>query len=143
MIWRLGRSCELAAGWRGATRASWKVPIKTGGWSITATRTAIARSAGRLRSLYDDFSANRFGIQWSFHQPGPRELERARYDGQALSIAGKGKGPEDCSPLVFVCGDHAYEVGLTLEPAGGPCNGRGRKRLSARNLRAASTFAPA
>jgi len=88
---------------------------------IAKPRGGKAGESGR--ALSDDFSVNRFGIQWSFYEPGANELERARYERQALAIAGKGKGPEDCSPLVFDCGDHAYEVEVTLEPAAGARGG--------------------
>ncbi len=71
------------------------------------------------RALSDDFSANKFGVQWSFYEPGANELQRARYERLALRVAGKGVGPSDCSPLVFNAGDQAYEIAVTLEPLGG------------------------
>lgn len=50
------------------------------------------------QALSDDFSSNRFGVQWSFFAPGPEEMRRARYDGKGLVIKGKGSSPADCSP---------------------------------------------
>jgi xylan 1,4-beta-xylosidase len=71
------------------------------------------------QALSDDFATNKIGKQWSFYEPGEGELDRARFERRALIVAGKGAGPQDCSPLVFNAGDHAYEVAVTLEPRAG------------------------
>jgi xylan 1,4-beta-xylosidase len=70
-------------------------------------------------ALSDDFSTNRFGVQWSFFNPGPDELKRARYEDHALVIAGKGATLADCSPLTFLVGDRSYEAEITLDIGAG------------------------
>jgi xylan 1,4-beta-xylosidase len=74
-------------------------------------------------ALSDDFSTNRFGLQWSFHDPGRDEMRRVRYEPRALVVSGKGAGPKDCCPFGFAAGDHAYEVSVTLEPRAGAQGG--------------------
>lgn len=70
-------------------------------------------------ALSDDFSADRFGVQWSFFNPGPDDPPRARYAEHALVIAGKGTTLADCSPLTFLVGDRSYEAEITLEIGAG------------------------
>jgi xylan 1,4-beta-xylosidase len=65
--------------------------------------------------LSDDFSTNRFGIQWSFHDPAPDEMERVRYVSGGLEIAGRGKSPIDSAPLVFTVPDRSYEAEVTID----------------------------
>lgn len=65
--------------------------------------------------LSDDFSSNRFGIQWSFFDPAPGEMARARYDGKGLVVKGKGSSPTDCSPLTCIVGDRDYEASVVLD----------------------------
>lgn len=65
--------------------------------------------------LSDDFSRNKFGVQWSFFNPGKDEAKRARYETQALVITAKGSNLADCSPLTFIVGDRSYEAEITLE----------------------------
>jgi xylan 1,4-beta-xylosidase len=66
-------------------------------------------------ALSDDFSTNKFGVQWTFFNPGPDEMKRARYESAALAIAGKGTGVANSSPLTFLVGDRSYEAEVTLE----------------------------
>ncbi|UAJ11092.1 family 43 glycosylhydrolase [Glacieibacterium megasporae] len=66
----------------------------------------------------DDFSKPAFGTRWSFYGAGPDEVGRARVDRGTLTLAGKGTGPNDCSPLTQVVGDHAYEVIVDCEIEG-------------------------
>jgi xylan 1,4-beta-xylosidase len=66
-------------------------------------------------ALSDDFSANRFGVQWTFFNPGPDEMKRARYEDRALAIVGKGTALADCSPLTFLVGDRRYQAEITLD----------------------------
>jgi len=65
-------------------------------------------------ALSDDFSASRFGVQWSFFNAGPDDMKRARYEPTGLAIAGKGTTLADCSPLTFLIGDRSYEAECTL-----------------------------
>ena len=71
----------------------------------------------------DDFSTDRFGVHWSFHNPGPNERTRVRYEPKALVVSGKGAGPQDSSPIGFNTGDHAYEISVVLEPRQGAQGG--------------------
>ena len=80
--------------------------------------TALASSIKRPFALSDDFSKNRFGLQWNFHKPQANEALRVRYDSGALVIAGKGTSPSDSSPLACVAGDHAYEISVDVELGG-------------------------
>jgi xylan 1,4-beta-xylosidase len=61
---------------------------------------------------------NRFGTQWSFHDPAPDEMARARHTPQGLRIAGCGKTPADSRPLTCTVGERAYEVEVTLALTG-------------------------
>ena len=70
-------------------------------------------------ALSDDFSTDKFGLQWSFFNPGMGEAKRARYEKQALVISAKGSTVADCSPLTFIVGDRSYEASITLEPGDG------------------------
>ena len=69
--------------------------------------------------LGDDFSTDKFGIQWSFYDPAPNELARVRRTGGSLFVKGKGTSPSDCSPLSFICGDQRYQVETDVEVAAG------------------------
>jgi beta-xylosidase len=69
-------------------------------------------------ALSDDFSSNKFGIQWSFYDPSPAEMQRLRHEDASLVLRGKGTGPADCSPLTFIAGDLAYQVQVECELVG-------------------------
>jgi len=75
------------------------------------------------QALSDDFSSNRFGLQWSFFDPAPGEMARARYDSKGLVIKGKGSSPSDCSPLTCIVGDRDYEASVVLDIADGAQGG--------------------
>ncbi|MES2164181.1 MAG: family 43 glycosylhydrolase [Pseudomonadota bacterium] len=79
-------------------------------------KKGTAVQAGFAKS--DDFTQNKFGVQWCFFNPGPDEMKRVRFEQGAVSIAGKGTSPADCSPLACIVGDHAYEATVTLEISG-------------------------
>ncbi|WP_189418186.1 family 43 glycosylhydrolase [Cellvibrio zantedeschiae] len=68
-------------------------------------------------ALSDDFARNKFGIQWSFHNPGAQEMARVNYGKKVLELAGAGTSPADSSPLTCGVGDRAYqvEVSFTLD----------------------------
>lgn len=70
-------------------------------------------------ALSDDFSTDKFGVQWSFFNPGEEEAKRARYEAHALVISAKGTTLADCSPLTFIVGDRSYEASITLEIGAG------------------------
>lgn len=110
--WTLGRQCLLAPiSWTGD---GW---IEAGGGDLSAP---IAMPKGGQAvphgaALSDDFSTNKFGTQWGFYDPADNEMDRVRYEDNALVIKGKGTTPSDSSPLTFICGDLAYEVEVECE----------------------------
>jgi xylan 1,4-beta-xylosidase len=42
-------------------------------------------------------------------------MKRVRFEKGAITVAGKGSSPKDCSPLAFIVGDLAYEATVTLD----------------------------
>jgi beta-xylosidase len=115
-FWTLGRQCLLApVEW---TEDGW---IRAGGGDLSSP---IAKPQGGAavphgQPLSDDFSTDKFGIQWGFYDPGPDEKQRVRYEDGALVLRGKGSTPADCSPLTFIAGDLGYEVTVECEISGG------------------------
>ncbi len=111
-FWTLGRQTLLdpiewtADGWFRATGGDLSKPIAKprGG-------TAVAHGL----ALSDDFTANKFGIQWGFYDPAPNEMERVRYEDATLIVRAKGAEPRDSSPLTFIVGDQAYRVEVDIE----------------------------
>jgi xylan 1,4-beta-xylosidase len=69
-------------------------------------------------ALSDDFSTNRLGVQWSFHDPAPDEAQRATYEPGGLRIKGRGASPADSSPLTCTVGDRSYEAEVSLDLIG-------------------------
>ena len=69
-------------------------------------------------ALSDDFTTRKLGLQWSFHDPAPNELQRAVYESSALRIQGKGSSPADGSPLTCIVGDRSYEAEVSIELMG-------------------------
>lgn len=68
--------------------------------------------------LSDDFSSNKFGVQWAFHDPKPDEMERVSYGDASLTLTGSGTTPVDSSPLTCIVVDRAYQVEVTMELEG-------------------------
>jgi xylan 1,4-beta-xylosidase len=95
-------------------------PRALGGTLSTPLRKPVAKSHGPAGvALSDDFSTDRFGTQWTFFDPGEREMARVRRAPHALVIAAKGAGPADSSPLTMLVGDRRYEAEVTLDIAEG------------------------
>ena len=69
-------------------------------------------------ALSDDFSTNKLGIQWCFHDPSPHETERVEYVAKGLLLAGTGNSPIDSSPLTCGVGDRAYTAEVTFDLLG-------------------------
>jgi beta-xylosidase len=69
-------------------------------------------------ALSDDFSTDKMGKQWAFFRPSEGQPPRHRYEDGALVVRAAGATPKDCSPLTFVCGDHAYEIEVEIQTAG-------------------------
>jgi beta-xylosidase len=111
-FWTLGRQTLLdpvqwtADGWFEA---------KGGDLSRPLAKPAAAPSSPHVQALSDDFSVNKFGIQWGFYDPGAGEMQRVRLADQTLFLRAKGAGPSDSSPMCFIAGDVAYEVEAAFE----------------------------
>ena len=58
----------------------------------------------------DDFSSNKFGIQWSFFKGDIAENARVHYQDETLILDAEGTSPSNSSPLTFISGDQAYEI---------------------------------
>lgn len=112
----LGRQALLepmvwtADGWPRATGGDLSLPLR---------KPAGGKAGPAGMALSDDFSRDRFGVQWSFHDPRPHEKQRARHTGKGLMLVGAGTSPADSSPLVCGVGDRAYEAEITFELSDG------------------------
>ena len=113
--WTLGRQMLLdPVEW---TADGW--PVARGGDLGRPLRKPAGEAlAPHGMALSDDFSGDRLGPQWAFHDPAPDEAGRLSFDGDGLRLRGKGRSPRDSSPLGVVAGDPAYrfEVEMEVEP---------------------------
>jgi xylan 1,4-beta-xylosidase len=66
------------------------------------------------QELSDDFSTDKFGLQWSFFKPREDEMLRVEYGDKKLFVAGKGEAPESSSPITFVAGERRYEIEVSI-----------------------------
>jgi beta-xylosidase len=66
-------------------------------------------------ALSDDFSTNKFGLQWSFFRGDKTENQRVSYRDGVMEVAGKGNSPANCSPMTFIVGDQAYQFEVDLD----------------------------
>lgn len=88
----------------------------TGGDLSKPLRKPAGGKAGAAGfALSGGFEAERFGVQWCFHQPGPDEERRIARDGDALILAASGTSPANSAPLVCLVGDRAYQVEVAME----------------------------
>lgn len=111
-FWTLGRQTLLdPMDW---TPEGWIV-AKGGDLSSPIRKPAGGEAVPHGTTLSDDFSKNKFGIQWSFYDPAPNETQRLRYESGALILKGKGAQPRDCSPISFLAGDQAYQFEVEAE----------------------------
>jgi beta-xylosidase len=69
-------------------------------------------------ALSDDFSQDKFGVQWAFYAPDANEKSRVSYEDGALLISGKGDSPANCSPITCLAGDQAYRCEVEIEVEG-------------------------
>ena len=91
---------------------------KGGDLAKPLTKPRGGRAGPSGTALSDDFTADRMGVQWSFHNPGPNEAARARYGDHALTLTAAGDGPATSSPLVCLVGDRSYVAEITLDLTG-------------------------
>ena len=88
----------------------------TGGDLSKPLRKPAGGKAGAAGfALSGGFEAERFGVQWCFHQPGPDEERRIARDGDALILAASGTSPANSAPLVCLVRDRAYQVEVAME----------------------------
>lgn len=67
------------------------------------------------QALSDDFSRNKFGEQWTFHNPGPNEMARVQYQKHSMSLSASGDSPINSAPLVYSVPDRSYQVEIDIE----------------------------
>lgn len=111
-FWTLGRQTLLdPVEW---TKDGW-LKVKGGDLSkpLRKPRTKAASPDGT--SLSDDFTTNKFGVQWGFYDPSEAEMQRVRFESDALVLKAKGTEPHNSSPLTFITGDRRYRVSVDLE----------------------------
>lgn len=120
--WTLGRQCLLDRvewsddGWPRFLGGDLSAPLAKP--RLPARLGPPARRDPHHIALSDDFSRDKFGIQWAFYDPGPNERARATCENGALVLAGKGDGPANCSPLTCIVGDQAYRCEVEIEVEG-------------------------
>jgi xylan 1,4-beta-xylosidase len=66
-------------------------------------------------ALSDDFSTNKFGLQWSFFRGDVSENRRVTYRDGMLELEAKGNSPANSSPLTFLAGDQAYQFEVDID----------------------------
>ncbi len=89
-----------------------------GDLSVPLVKPTGGRSGPHGIAYSDDFESAVLGARWSFYKPGIDEPKRLRIDGAALVLTGKGGSPADCSPLLGLAGDRAYEISVDMELVG-------------------------
>lgn len=91
-------------------------PIAKGGdlsKPLTAPKGGIKSKNGF--ALSDDFSTNKFGIQWSFHAPSKNEATRVKYENNSIILNASGTSPANSSPIACQVGDQKYKAEVSLE----------------------------
>jgi len=73
---------------------------------------------GRHGMALSGFSADTFGTKLAFFRPAEKYLQRASIANGVMTLKGQGTGPADSSPLLFVAGDHSYEIVVRVEIEG-------------------------
>ncbi|CDO36504.1 family 43 glycosylhydrolase [Novosphingobium sp. KN65.2] len=76
----------------------------------------LAQTHGMAHS--DSFRVTALGRLWSLYASAPDEVARVVVADGQLTLAGKGTGPADSSPLTQQVGDRAYEIEVELELTG-------------------------
>ena len=99
------------------------VPLPGQGSSTAQKKPSKSSAQQHHIALSDDFSKDRFGIQWAFYDPGANERARVAYDNGALVVAGKGDSPSNCSPITCITGDQAYRCEVEIEVEGAATGG--------------------
>ena len=111
-FWTLGRQTLLdPVSW---TKDGW-FEAKGGDLSKPLRKPANVPDAPHGMALSDDFSTDRIGLTWAFHAPGPGDATRRTWSPGMLRLKAAGTTPTDSRPLMFICGDLAYEVTADIE----------------------------
>ena len=74
-------------------------------------------------SLSDDFSTDKYGIQWNFFNPAADEATRLSRSNGVLHLRATGEAPSSSSVLTTIVGDQAYEIEMEIEIDEGACAG--------------------
>ena len=111
-FWTLGRQALLApVTW---SRDGWP-EFGGGDLSQPIPKPAGGKAVAHGLALSDDFTRDKYGIQWNFFSPAPDEARRlARKDG-VLHLKASGDMPSNSSPLVFIAPDQDYEFECEIE----------------------------
>lgn len=110
--WTLGRQALLEP--VELTADGWVRPLG-GDLSKPLAKPVERGTSTHGQALSDDFSTDKFGVQWSFYDPQAGEARRLRRAGGVLHVAGKGTTPSDCSPISCIAGDQAYRFECDVE----------------------------
>jgi len=114
--WTLGRQALLQpVEW---TSEGWPRPVG-GDLSRALKKPSDSGLQPHGMPLSDDFSTDKFGIQWSFYSPGANEGSRVRRANGSMFVRGKGTSPADCSPISCIVGDQRYQIECDVEPGAG------------------------
>ncbi|CAN7363757.1 family 43 glycosylhydrolase [Pseudoduganella sp. LjRoot289] len=111
-FWTLGRQTLLApVSW---TRDGW---LEFGGddLSLPLPKPKGGRAGPHGLALSDDFTSDKYGIQWSFFNPAPDEASRLRRGNGVLHLAARGAAPSSSPPLLFIAGEQDYEFECEIE----------------------------
>jgi len=115
-FWTLGRQTLLDPvewsedGWFHARGGDLSAPLP-----LPAPRAPGVARPPHGMALSDDFSQDRFGLQWSFYAAEPNEADRFQRRDGVLHLRAKGRSPRDCSPLTFPQGEQAYRIECEIE----------------------------
>jgi xylan 1,4-beta-xylosidase len=111
-FWTLGRQTLLdPVEW---TKDGW-LKVKGGDLSKPLRKPRVKTQSQHGAVLSDDFSTNKFGVQWAFYDPSETEMQRVKFEAGALVLKAKGAEPHNSSPLTFITGDRRYRITVDLE----------------------------
>ncbi|MEN0036669.1 MAG: family 43 glycosylhydrolase [Cellvibrio sp.] len=101
-------------GWFRATGGDLSHPLPKPGLPKNKLSPAKTAAFAAGVALSDNFSSNKFGTQWGFHNPGVNDAARAVYRTKMLELAAAGSSPLDSSPITCAVTDRAYQAEVTL-----------------------------
>ncbi|MET0248071.1 MAG: family 43 glycosylhydrolase [Sphingomonas sp.] len=95
------------------TEEGW--PRALGGDLSQPLAKPVARSTGPHGVALSGFADDAFRTKLAIYDPGSDGERRASISRGSLKLTGRGKGPANASPVLFVAGDRAYELSVELE----------------------------